>query len=175
MTENFHQIKISVRYSSLKVIKFDGLSTSGQSLSTVNRLVAKLTKLTHLDISRNGYSFMPSSCSWPSTLRFLNISRTKLTNISPCLPTSLEVDRLDHEENNPNFPTPSHQDHLSIHFVLHCFQVLDLNNNDLSAFTLPLPALRELYLSGNKFLRLPSGQLFPNLQTLTIQVRNSHI
>ncbi|XP_072232518.1 toll-like receptor 2 type-2 [Leuresthes tenuis] len=116
------------------------LNTSGnalQSLSTVSRLVAKLTKLTHLDISRNSYSFMPSSCSWPSTLRFLNISRAKLTTISPCLPTSLEV--------------------------------LDLNNNDLSAFTLPLPALRELYLSGNKFLRLPSGKLFPNLQTLTIQ------
>ncbi|XP_072232709.1 toll-like receptor 2 [Leuresthes tenuis] len=108
-----------------------------KSLSTVSRLVAKLTKLTHLDISRNSYSFMPSSCSWPSTLRFLNISRAKLTTISPCLPTSLEV--------------------------------LDLNNNDLSAFTLPLPALRELYLSGNKFLRLPSGKLFPNLQTLTIQ------
>ncbi|XP_075307393.1 toll-like receptor 2 type-2 [Odontesthes bonariensis] len=108
-----------------------------KSLSTLSRLVARLTKLTHLDISRNGYSFMPSSCSWPSTLRFLNISRAKLTTISPCLPTSLEV--------------------------------LDLNNNDLSAFTLPLPALRELYLSGNKFLRLPSGQLFPNLQTLTIQ------
>ncbi|KAM4536954.1 toll-like receptor 2 type-2 [Odontesthes bonariensis] len=119
----------------LRVLNMSGNAL--QSLSTLSRLVAKLTKLTHLDISRNGYSFMPSSCSWPSTLRFLNISRTKLTNISPCLPTSLEV--------------------------------LDLNNNDLSAFTLPLPALRELYLSGNKFLRLPSGQLFPNLQTLTIQ------
>lgn len=59
--------------------------------------------------------------------------------------------------------------------VLYNIQVLDLNNNNLKAFTLALPALRELHISGNKFLRLPSGRLFPNLETLTIQVRNNHI
>lgn len=57
----------------------------------MSRLVSKLTKLTHLDISRTGYSSMPLSCSWPTTLRYLNISRAKLTTITSCLPTSLEV------------------------------------------------------------------------------------
>lgn len=39
---------------------------------------------------------------------------------------------------------------------------------------LVLPALTELHLSGNKFLHLPAGCFFPNLHTLTIQVR-SHL
>ncbi|KAM9717470.1 toll-like receptor 2 type-1 [Menidia menidia] len=121
--------------SDLRVLNMSGNIL--KSLSTMSQLVAKLPKLTHLDISRNGYSSMPPACSWPPTLRFLNISRAKLTTITPCLPTSLEV--------------------------------LDLSRNDLSSFSLALPALRELHLSGNKFLRLPSGQLFPNLRTLSIQ------
>lgn len=54
-----------------------------------------------------------------------------------------------------------------------CVQVLDLSNNNLRVFVLVLPALRELHLSGNKFLRLPAGGFFPNLRTLTIQVRAS--
>lgn len=62
-----------------------------QSVKTVSRLVVKLSKLTHLDISRNGYSEMPQTCSWPSTLRFLNISRTKLSTVTTCLPITLEV------------------------------------------------------------------------------------
>ena len=52
-------------------------------------------------------------------------------------------------------------------------QVLDLSNNDLKAFILMLPSLRELHLSGNKLLSLPPGWMFPNLQTLTIQVRTN--
>ncbi|XP_041820711.1 toll-like receptor 2 type-2 [Chelmon rostratus] len=119
----------------LRVLNVSGNAL--KSLSMVSRLVVKLSKLTHLDISRNGYSSMPQGCSWPSTLRFLNISRAQLTTITFCLPATLEV--------------------------------LDLSNNDLNQFILLLPALRELHLSGNKFLRLPIGWLFPNLQTLTIQ------
>ncbi|XP_041635751.1 toll-like receptor 2 type-2 [Cheilinus undulatus] len=116
------------------------LNVSGNSLksfSTMSRMVTKLSKLTHLDIGRNGYSSMPQNCSWPHTLRYLNISGAKLTAITSCLPTTLEV--------------------------------LDLSNNDLKSFSLDLPVLRELYLSGNKILSLPNGQLFPNLQTLIIQ------
>ncbi|XP_062301242.1 toll-like receptor 2 [Scomber scombrus] len=108
-----------------------------KSLSLVSRLVTKLSKLTHLDISRNIYTSMPQGCTWPSTLRYLNISRVKLRTVTLCLPKTLEV--------------------------------LDLSNNDLKDFTLFLPALRELHLSGNKFLKLPHGLLFPNLQSLTIQ------
>ncbi|XP_029381746.1 toll-like receptor 2 [Echeneis naucrates] len=116
------------------------LNVSGndlKSLSTLSHLVAKLEKLTHLDISRTSYSSMPPACSWPSTLRNLNISRAKLTSITSCLPATLEV--------------------------------LDLSSNNIQDFTVALPALRELHLSGNKLLQLPSGQLFPNLQTLNIR------
>nr|XP_046236027.1 toll-like receptor 2 isoform X2 [Scatophagus argus] len=119
----------------LRVLNISGNAL--KSFSTVSHLVTKLSKLTHLDISRNGYISMPQSCSWPSTLRYLNISRAKFTTITACLPTTLEV--------------------------------LDLSNNDLNDFMLLLPALTELHLSGNKFLQLPPGWLFPNLQTLTIQ------
>ncbi|XP_042368210.1 toll-like receptor 2 type-2 [Plectropomus leopardus] len=108
-----------------------------KSLSLMSKQVTKLSKLTHLDIGRNGYSTMPPSCSWPSTLRHLNISGAKLTTITPCLPATVEV--------------------------------LDLSNNNLKDFLLVLPNLRELYLYGNKILRLPHGWLFPNLQALIIQ------
>ncbi|KAG7236292.1 hypothetical protein INR49_001208 [Caranx melampygus] len=108
-----------------------------KSLSTMSQLVVKLDKLTHLDISRTSYSQMPPQCSWPSTLRYLNISGAKLNRITRCLPETLEV--------------------------------LDLSNNDLTDFTVALPVLKELHLSGNKLLDLPSGHLVPNLQTLTIQ------
>ncbi|MEQ2163698.1 hypothetical protein GOODEAATRI_032951 [Goodea atripinnis] len=50
----------------------------------MSRLVTKLTRLTHLDVSRTSYSSMPHSCTWPSTLRYLNISRAKLATITPC-------------------------------------------------------------------------------------------
>ncbi|KAK2863373.1 hypothetical protein Q5P01_002906 [Channa striata] len=119
----------------LRVLNISG--NAFKSLSTMNRLVEKLYKLTHLDISRTGYNSMPQNCSWPSTLRFLNISGAQLTKITPCLPTTLEV--------------------------------LDLSNNNLKDFTLTLPSLQKLHLSGNKFLRLPSGSLFPNLQIMTIR------
>ncbi|XP_068569233.1 toll-like receptor 2 type-2 [Cebidichthys violaceus] len=73
----------------LRVLNLSGNAL--KSLSTMSRQVTKLSKLTHLDISRNGYSSMPQGCSWPSTLRYLNISRAKLTTITPCLPATLEV------------------------------------------------------------------------------------
>lgn len=69
---------------------------------------------------------------------------------------------------------PESQTGASLHLLYHV-QVLDLSNNRLKDFYLVLPALRELHLSGNKFLRLPPGGLFPNLQTLTIQVGTNHI
>lgn len=62
-----------------------------QALSTTSQLVAKLSRLTHLDVSRNGYSSMPRRCSWPPSLRYLNMSGTRIPSISPCLPAGLEV------------------------------------------------------------------------------------
>lgn len=62
-----------------------------QALSTTSRLVAKLSRLTHLDVSRNRYSSMPRRCSWPPGLRYLNMSGIRIPSISPCLPAGLEV------------------------------------------------------------------------------------
>lgn len=59
--------------------------------------------------------------------------------------------------------------------MIYVLQVLDLSFNDLKGFNIFLPVLKELHLSGNKLLRLPAGQLFPNLQILTIQVRNNQV
>ncbi|CAL8241242.1 unnamed protein product [Merluccius merluccius] len=77
------------------------LNVSGnplKSLSVLVGLVSKLSKLTHLDVSHTGYSSMPASCSWPSTLRHLNLSWAKLTHVGPCLPVSLEVLDLSHND-----------------------------------------------------------------------------
>lgn len=63
----------------------------------------------------------------------------------------------------------------AVYVFYFCVQVLDLSHNNLKDFLLVLPALRELHLSGNKLLRLPAGWLFPNLQTLSIQVRTNHM
>uniref|UniRef100_A0A3B3ZU05 Toll-like receptor 2 n=1 Tax=Periophthalmus magnuspinnatus TaxID=409849 RepID=A0A3B3ZU05_9GOBI len=114
-----------------------------KSLSLISRMVTRLTKLTHLDISRNSLTFMPQSCPWPQSLRFLNMSRTKFTSATSCLPPTL--------------------------------QVLDLSYNDLERLLVVLPALRELHLSGNKLLTLPPGWLFPNLQTLTVQMNTLNV
>ncbi|XP_003976919.2 toll-like receptor 2 [Takifugu rubripes] len=73
----------------LRVLNISGNAL--KSLSTTSRLVGKLLRLTHLDVSRNGYSSMPLGCSWPSSLRYLNMSRTRIASISPCLPAALEV------------------------------------------------------------------------------------
>uniref|UniRef100_A0A672HJQ6 Toll-like receptor 2 n=1 Tax=Salarias fasciatus TaxID=181472 RepID=A0A672HJQ6_SALFA len=119
----------------LRVLNVSGNAL--KSLSLVSQLVSKHSKLTHLDISRNGYSSMPARCPWPAALRHLNISRAKLTAATSCLPATL--------------------------------QVLDLSYNHLRSFSLLLPALRELDLSGNKLLHLPPGGLLPQLETLTLQ------
>ncbi|KAM9425594.1 toll-like receptor 2 isoform 2-T2 [Pholidichthys leucotaenia] len=80
----------------LRVLNISGNAL--KSLATTSSLVEKLSKLTHLDISRTGYVDMPSTCPWPRTLRYLNISRAKLSTTTGCLPQTLEV--LDMSYNN---------------------------------------------------------------------------
>ncbi|KAM9425167.1 toll-like receptor 2 type-2 [Pholidichthys leucotaenia] len=80
----------------LRVLNISGNAL--KSLATTSSLVEKLFKLTHLDISRTGYVDMPSTCPWPRTLRYLNISRAKLSTTTGCLPQTLEV--LDLSYNN---------------------------------------------------------------------------
>lgn len=80
--------------SELRVFNVSGNAL--KSLSAVSRLLATHSRLTHLDVSRNGYSSMPAACPWPSHLRHLNVSGAKLTSVTSCLPESLQVLDLSH-------------------------------------------------------------------------------
>uniref|UniRef100_A0A8C1N303 Toll-like receptor 2 n=1 Tax=Cyprinus carpio TaxID=7962 RepID=A0A8C1N303_CYPCA len=97
-----------------------------KSLGLMSHLATNLKSLTYLDLSHNSFVSMPEKCSWPATLRFLNLSSTNLT-------------------------------------------VLDLSENDLMVFNQRFPQLITLILTGNRFIKLPQGELFPRLQTLLIQ------
>ncbi|XP_029615554.1 toll-like receptor 2 [Salmo trutta] len=69
-----------------------------KSLSIVSKLVTRLDKLIHLDISQNAYTSMPPTCSWPQTLTHLNISWAKLQRVTHCLPLTLEILDLGHND-----------------------------------------------------------------------------
>ncbi|XP_051993533.1 toll-like receptor 2 type-2 [Xyrauchen texanus] len=53
--------------------------------------------------------------------------------------------------------------------------VLDLSENDLTVFHQRFPKLTKLILSGNRFMKLPQGELFLNLKTLLIQRNALHM
>lgn len=108
-----------------------------KSLGLMSRLVTNLKRLIYLDLSHNSFVSMPEKCSWPATLRFLNLSSTKLRTMTACLPSTLTV--------------------------------LDLSENDLMVFIQRFPQLTTLILTGNRFMKLPPGELFPRLRTLLIQ------
>nr|WHE44611.1 toll-like receptor 2 [Triplophysa yarkandensis] len=108
-----------------------------KSFGLLSSLVANLKRLIHLDASLNSFISIPEKCVWPVTLRYLNLSNTKLQQLTPCLPSSLTI--------------------------------LDLSYNNLKAFNQRFPKLTLLILTGNRFLNLPLGGLFPNLETLLIQ------
>uniref|UniRef100_A0A671LNB1 Toll-like receptor 2 n=1 Tax=Sinocyclocheilus anshuiensis TaxID=1608454 RepID=A0A671LNB1_9TELE len=76
-------------------------------LNVSQNVLKFLGYITYLDLSHNSFVSMPEKCSWPVTLRFLNLSSTKLRKMTPCLPSSLTV--LDLSENdlmvfNQRFP-----------------------------------------------------------------------
>ncbi|KAM4611823.1 toll-like receptor 2 [Polymixia lowei] len=137
----------------LRVLNVSGNAL--KSLSTLSQLVAKLSKLTHLDVSRNGYTSMPRGCSWPSTLRHLNLSWAKLTTVTPCLPTTLEVLDLSHN-NLQAFPLALHalrELHLSGNkfrslphgWMFPNLQILTIQSNTLNMFSrLDLQSYRRL-------------------------------
>ncbi|KAK7166687.1 hypothetical protein R3I93_006447 [Phoxinus phoxinus] len=108
-----------------------------KSLGLMSHLVTNLKRLIYLDLSHNSFVSMPEKCSWPATLRFLNLSSTKLHTMTACLPSTLTV--------------------------------LDLSENDVMVFNQRFPQLTTLILTGNRFMKLPLGELFPRLHTLLIQ------
>uniref|UniRef100_A0A3B4FB01 Monocyte differentiation antigen CD14 n=1 Tax=Pundamilia nyererei TaxID=303518 RepID=A0A3B4FB01_9CICH len=68
------------------------LNISKNSLSSINsKLFTRLEKLENLDMSRNSFDSMPSTCSWPASLKFLNLSSTSLPEVTSCLPQSLQI------------------------------------------------------------------------------------
>uniref|UniRef100_H3AXD4 Toll-like receptor 2 n=1 Tax=Latimeria chalumnae TaxID=7897 RepID=H3AXD4_LATCH len=64
---------------------------SMRSLAKISRLLSVLTNLTHLDISQNGFGEIPESCTWPANLKSLNLSATRLSKLTKCIPQNLEV------------------------------------------------------------------------------------
>lgn len=77
-----------------KMCKLNTLNVSHNSLKSlhlVSCLVTRLNRLTSLDVSHNDFLKMPQICNWPASLRFMNLSATKLHRITPCLPLSLTV------------------------------------------------------------------------------------
>ncbi|KAI4883305.1 hypothetical protein NFI96_001577 [Prochilodus magdalenae] len=70
---------LNVSYNSLK------------SLELMSRLVTRLQRLAFLDVSHNDFLTMPQKCPWPASLRFLNLSSTKLRKVTPCLPITLTI------------------------------------------------------------------------------------
>ncbi|XP_036418523.1 toll-like receptor 2 [Colossoma macropomum] len=69
-----------------------------KSFGLMSHLVTSLQRLTFLDISHNDFMTMPQKCTWPASLRFLNLSSTKLRRVTPCLPMSLTI--LDLSQND---------------------------------------------------------------------------
>lgn len=68
------------------------LNISRNILSSINsELFTKLVKLENLDMSGNSFDSMPSTCSWPASLKFLNLSSTSLPEVTSCLPQSLQI------------------------------------------------------------------------------------
>uniref|UniRef100_A0A669D6C2 Toll like receptor 2 n=1 Tax=Oreochromis niloticus TaxID=8128 RepID=A0A669D6C2_ORENI len=68
------------------------LNISRNILSSINsELFTKLVKLENLDMSGNSFDSMPLTCSWPASLKFLNLSSTSLPEVTSCLPQSLQI------------------------------------------------------------------------------------
>ncbi|KAM9363735.1 toll-like receptor 2 [Symphorus nematophorus] len=68
------------------------LNISRNHLQSINsKLFTKLNKLENIDMSGNMFHSMDATCYWPLSLRFLNLSSTRLTKVTRCLPASLRI------------------------------------------------------------------------------------
>uniref|UniRef100_A0AAY5K4D4 Toll-like receptor 2 n=1 Tax=Esox lucius TaxID=8010 RepID=A0AAY5K4D4_ESOLU len=138
-----------------------------KSLSLISQLVFRLDKLVHLDISQNAYTSMPPACSWPPTLTHLNLSWAKLRRVTPCLPQSLEVLDLGHNDLT-FFHSVSLRALRELHlsgnklmqlppgWLLPSLEILLIQSNSLNMFgpldLLHYRRLRELQVGWNRFV-----------------------
>uniref|UniRef100_A0A6Q2X8B2 Toll-like receptor 2 n=1 Tax=Esox lucius TaxID=8010 RepID=A0A6Q2X8B2_ESOLU len=155
-----------------------------KSLSLISQLVFRLDKLVHLDISQNAYTSMPPACSWPPTLTHLNLSWAKLRRVTPCLPQSLEVLDLGHNDLT-FFHSVSLRALRELHlsgnklmqlppgWLLPSLEILLIQSNSLNMFgpldLLHYRRLRELQVGWNRFVCLQLVTDFGDLACHYIQ------
>uniref|UniRef100_A0A3Q3EEN9 Toll-like receptor 2 n=1 Tax=Labrus bergylta TaxID=56723 RepID=A0A3Q3EEN9_9LABR len=118
------------------------LNVSRNHLMVINsRLFNKLEKLENIDMSGNTFDSTPESCYWPPSLQFLNLSSSRLTKVTACLPVSLRILDLSHNALTVfNIELPFLTDLYISGNKLHCLPdggfyphlaVLSIQNNDL--------------------------------------------
>lgn len=174
-----------------------------KSMSIINSMLfaipcqssISLSKLEYMDISDNIFSDIALSqmmCDGKGVLwnlQTFNVSRNHLLSINSRLFTKLvKLKNIDMSGNVfQSMPETCHWPP-SLRFLnlssTHLTQVtcclpeslhiLDLSNNDLTVFSIKLPFLKELYISGNKISSLLDGGLYPSLTSLSIQNNNLH-
>ncbi|XP_060634797.2 toll-like receptor 2 type-2 [Anolis sagrei] len=141
--------------------KLQTLNVSQNSLSQieiVSRSTARMVNLWNLDISQNSYGTMPDFCEWPKNLKYLNISSSKVSKVTNCIPQSLEV--LDISNNNLQ----------DFRLSLPHLQELHIQNNKLTALPLAasIPSLSIINIKRNKIFGFSEQELerFAHLEML---------
>ncbi|XP_064566884.1 toll-like receptor 2 type-1 [Zonotrichia leucophrys gambelii] len=83
-------------WPSLQTLNLSQNSLKSLELTAV--YISRLPKLINLDISQNTFLEIPGECTWPTHLKYLNLSSTHIPKVTRCIPQSLEV--LDVSGNN---------------------------------------------------------------------------
>ena len=145
------------------------------------------SQLEYIDVSDNmlnddtlGEMMCHGEVSFPS-LRTFNLSRNNLQSIDSRLFTKLrELENIDLSGNAVHRTPdtchwPPRLQFLNLSSALlvevtaclpKTLRVLDVSDNALTVFTIQLPYLTKLYISGNKLSSLPEASLFPRLSFL---------
>ncbi|XP_053439202.1 toll-like receptor 2 [Nycticebus coucang] len=128
------------------------------SLDKTAETLLTLKNLSDLDVSKNSFRSMPKTCQWPEKMKYLNLSHTRIQDLTNCIPQTLEI--LDVSNNNLD----------SFSLTLPLLKELYISKNKLK--TLPdatfLPALLVLNIGSNTINTFSKEQLnsFHELKTL---------